>query len=86
MGETGNIKGKKTSYLGQVIFILLLIYSVSSIAVLALTYGILPHYPGVNLKPYSVIGYALISFAGAILVGLYHITTMIRSNKRKTDG
>ncbi|MDR2551642.1 MAG: hypothetical protein LBD31_00530 [Treponema sp.] len=75
--------GKK-SYVVQVIFILVLIYSVSSISVLILAVGLLPYVPGMVLKPTVLVAFAVISFVMAIIASLYHLSSM-RTGRRWTD-
>ena len=69
----------------QVIFILIILYSISSINVLILALNILPYLPNAFLKQYALIGFALISFLLAAFMGIYHLYSMFRKRKRKTD-
>jgi len=69
----------------QVVFILIILYSISSVNVLILALNILPYLPNAFLKPYALIGFALISFVLAVFMGFYHLYSMFRKRKRKTD-
>jgi membrane protein implicated in regulation of membrane protease activity len=73
------------SRVSQVIFIVIIMYCVSSINVLLLALGIMPYIPGVYLNPYVLIAFAIISFLITLLISIYHLSTMIRRRKRKCD-
>lgn len=73
------------SRISQVIFIVIIMYCVSSMNVLILALGIMPYIPGVYLNPYVLIVFAIISFVITLLVSIYHLSTMIRKRKRKCD-
>lgn len=75
----------RQNHISQMIFILILLYAVSSINVLLLALGILPHIPGMYLNPYIMVAFSLISFALTAFISAYHLSTMIRRRKRKTD-
>jgi membrane protein implicated in regulation of membrane protease activity len=75
----------KKSTMSQIIFILIILYSVSAINVLLLAFGLLPYIPGAYLNPNMLIGFSLFSFVLTLLTSAYHLSTMIRRRKRKTD-
>ena len=83
MGFKGFWENK--SRFAQLIFIMIILYAISSINVLLLAVGILPHIPGIYLNPYVLIGFALVSFVFTVLISAYHLSTMIRRRKRKYD-
>ena len=76
----------KKRFVMQLIFVLSILYSISTINVLLLFLSILPHLPGVFLRTSVLINFALISFTLAAFFSVYHIITIFRSRKRKTDG
>jgi Na+/H+ antiporter NhaB len=69
----------------QVVFILIILYSISSVNVLILALNILPYLPNAFLKPYALIGFAFISFVLTVFISIYHLYSMFRKRKRKTD-
>ena len=69
----------------QVVLILIILYSISSLNVLILALNILPYLPNAFLKPYALIGFAIISFVLTAFMGFYHLYSMFRKRKRKTD-
>ena len=73
------------SHVSQIIFILIILYCVSSINVLLLGFGILPYIPGVYLNPYMFIWFALASCVLTLIMSVYHLSTMLRRRKRKSD-
>jgi hypothetical protein len=73
------------SYFAQIVFILIILYCVSSINVLMLAFGVLPYVPGVYLNPGVLIGFAILAFVLTLCVSTYHLSTMLRSKKRKSD-
>jgi hypothetical protein len=75
----------RKSYLSQVIFILIILYAVSSITVLLLIRPILQRIPGSFLEFNSLIAYAIISFVVTLILGVFHLSTMVRNRKRRTD-
>ncbi|MDR0600687.1 MAG: hypothetical protein LBG84_11545 [Treponema sp.] len=69
----------------QIIFVIIIIYAVSSINVFLLALGILPFLPAAYLNPYLLLTFSIASFAFTLLMAAYHLSTMIRRRKRKTD-
>ncbi|MDR2553012.1 MAG: hypothetical protein LBD31_07610 [Treponema sp.] len=69
----------------QLLFILIIVYAVSTAFVLGLALGILPylHYK-LYLKENTE--YAIISFVLTAVISVYHLSVMFRLNKRRTDG
>jgi hypothetical protein len=75
----------KKSVFVYVLFTLIIVYSVSSIVVLLLALGLVPLIHGVYLNPQVLIIFALVSFILTIAISVYHLSTVIRRRKRKTD-
>ena len=74
------------SHGAQIVFIVIILYCVSSINVLILSFGVLPYVPQVvYIDPAIFVGFTLFSIALTLVMSAYHISSMIRSNKRKTD-
>ena len=73
------------THLYQLVFILIILYGVSSVNVLVLALGIIPYIPGMFLSPLMMIGFALISFALTVFVSAYHLSNMLLQKKRRTD-
>ncbi|MDR2516141.1 MAG: hypothetical protein LBC88_02025 [Spirochaetaceae bacterium] len=79
----GLFNGK--THLYQLVFILIILYGVSSVNVLVLALGIIPLIPGMFLSQPMMIGFSLISFALAVFVSAYHLSNMLQQKKRRTD-
>ena len=75
----------KSSAVWQIIFILIILYSVSSINVLILAMGILPYLHGAILNAPVLVYFAEISFAIAAILSIYHLSTIFRRRKRRDD-
>lgn len=71
--------------ISQVIFILIIIYAVSSINVLLLALGVLSYLPQAHLNPYVLVAFSLVSFLLSVFISAYHLSTMIQRRKRKSD-
>jgi hypothetical protein len=70
----------------QIVFIVIILYCVSSINVLILSFGVLPYVPQVvYIDPAVFVGFTLFSVALTLVMSVYHVSTMIRGNKRRTD-
>ena len=75
----------RNSAVWQVIFVLIILYNVSSINVLVLTVSILPVLQGAFLKSYVLVYFGEISFVLAVLLSIYHLNSIFRAKKRKND-
>jgi hypothetical protein len=76
---------RNRSYLAQIIFILIILYTVSSINVLILALSIVPYLERAYLHTPVLLGFAVISFVLTLVIIAYHLYTMIHRKKRKTD-
>jgi Kef-type K+ transport system membrane component KefB len=76
---------KHKTRVAQVICIIIILYCVSSIAVLLVAAGIVSHIPHAYLNPRVLIAYSVGSFLLAAITSAYHLATMIRRRKRKCD-
>jgi lysylphosphatidylglycerol synthetase-like protein (DUF2156 family) len=72
-------------HIAQTIFILIILYTVSSINVLILALDIVPHLPGAYIDTSVLVAFAAVSLALTLVVGVYHLYTMIYRKKRRTD-
>jgi hypothetical protein len=84
MGNFSDFWKQKTR-ISQVLFILAMMYCVSSINVLLLALGVVRWIPQAYLNPRVLIAFSLISFAFALLLSAYHFSTFINRRKRKYD-
>ena len=73
------------SLIMQVIFILIILYAISSLNVLILAISILPLLPAAFLRPFALAGFNVISVTLMILLAIYHLVTMFHHRKRKFD-
>jgi membrane protein implicated in regulation of membrane protease activity len=76
---------RNKSHIAQTIFILIILYAVTTVIVLCLALGFFQHLPRAHLNPYVSLTYAIISFVLTALISAFHLSTMIRRRKRKTD-
>lgn len=75
---------KSRSVATRTIFVLLALYAPCAIIGLVLLLRIVPYVPSARI-PYASIVYAIVSFALTVLISAYHLSTLIRRQKRKTD-
>jgi hypothetical protein len=83
MNKNGPWKGK--THLSQILFILVMMYCVSSINVLLLALGVVRWIPQAYLNPRVLIWFSIISFGFAVLLSAYHLCTFFFRNKRRSD-
>ncbi|MDR2053254.1 MAG: hypothetical protein LBP80_07555 [Treponema sp.] len=76
---------KQKTRVSQVLFILAMMYCVSSINVLLLALGIVRWIPQTYLNTEVLIIFSLISFAFALVLSAYHFNTFINRRKRRCD-
>ena len=75
----------KKGIMWEVIFILIILYAVSSINVLAIVISVLPFLHGAFLKTHILTYFAEIAFGLTAFLSIYHLSTLFRKSKRKTD-
>jgi hypothetical protein len=76
---------KQKTHVSQLLFILAMLYCVSSINVLLLALGLVRYIPQAYLNPRVLIIFSLVSFAFAFLLSIYHFSTFLNRRKRKGD-
>lgn len=76
---------KQKTLVSQVLFLLAILYCVSSINVLFLSLGIVRWIPQAYLNPSVLIAFSLISFGFALILSVYHFSTFFNRRKRKGD-
>jgi membrane protein implicated in regulation of membrane protease activity len=76
---------KQKTHISQVLFLLAMMYCISSINILLLALGILRYIPQAYLNPKVLVVFSLISFAFAFLLSVYHFSTFLNRRKRKGD-
>jgi membrane protein implicated in regulation of membrane protease activity len=76
---------KQKTHVSQLLFILAMMYCISSLNVLLLVLGVVRWIPTAYLNPYVLIWFSVISFAFALLLSAYHFSTFINRRKRKND-
>ena len=77
--------GQKKSLLMQISLIALIVYAISSVSLLVFAAQWLKSNPHSYLDPKAAIGYAIISFVLVALITAYHLSTLLRRRKRRTD-
>ncbi|MDR0998016.1 MAG: hypothetical protein LBL70_03035 [Treponema sp.] len=76
---------KQKTHVSQVLCVLAMLYCGSSINILLLALGVVNYIPQAYLNPRSLMIFALVSFAFAFLLSVYHFSTFINRRKRKED-
>ena len=69
----------------QIVFILIILYAISSLNVLILAISVLPYLPDPFLRPFALAGFNIISVMLMVLLAVYHMVTMFHHGKRKGD-
>ena len=85
MGFKLNFRWLKSGAIWHFIFILIIIYCVSSINVLVLAIGILPYIQGAFLNTRVLVYFSEIAFLLAAFLGVYHVCSIFRTRKRRHD-
>jgi hypothetical protein len=68
------------NYIAQVVYIIIILIAVISINLLLMLLSI----PVEHLSPYPAV-FAAASFVMTVILGGYHLSTMVRRKRRKTD-
>jgi hypothetical protein len=76
---------KQKTRVSQVLFLLAILYCVSSINVLFLALGVVHLIPQAYLNPTVLAAFSLISFGFALILSVYHFSTFFNRRKRKGD-
>ena len=76
---------KNKSYVAQMIYIVIIIYCSCSINVLVFALGSVQIFATVRFVTEVLIFFALMSFALTLCLGVFHIRSMVKQDKRKTD-
>ena len=77
--------GQKRSLLMQICLIVLIVYAVASVSLLVFAIQWLKTNPHSFLDPRAAIGYAIISFVLVAVIAAYHLSTLLRRRKRRSD-
>jgi hypothetical protein len=75
-------ESNKTS---QVLFVLSVLYMVCAVVILIITLSAIAVIPGLHNNHYVLIGFSLASFTFSVFISAFHLSTIIRRRKRKTD-
>ena len=73
------------SHVMQVSLFVLIIYAVASISLMIFAIRWAAAHPGFTLNPKAIIGYAVISFLLVVIMAVYHLSSMVRRRKRRSD-
>ena len=75
----------KRSYVAQMIFMLIILCSISAVNVLFLVIGNMSYLSSAYPDAKMFINFALGAFILTMCISCYHLSTMFRSRKRNTD-
>jgi hypothetical protein len=64
---------------------LIVLYCVAAVNVLILALGMLPYYEAEHGVSYLLIGFTISSFVLTLFISAYHLSTMLRRRKRRSD-
>ncbi|MDR2135153.1 MAG: hypothetical protein LBO76_00900 [Treponema sp.] len=73
------------SVMVQVLWICIIVYAIASLNIIIHALLIYDKAPGAYLDPQSSLNFALISFLLVVLISAYHISTLVRRRKRRSD-
>jgi uncharacterized membrane protein len=73
------------SAISQFLLILIIVYAVASINLLIVAVSWYKSIPGANFNHYVLIVFSVISFLLVVLVAGYHLSSLVRRRKRRTD-
>ncbi|MDR0731621.1 MAG: hypothetical protein LBF63_08130 [Treponema sp.] len=73
---------RRKTRIAQVLFILVMMYCISSINVLLLALGAARWIPQAHLNPRVLVWFSIISFGLALLLSVYHLITFIIRQQR----
>jgi membrane protein implicated in regulation of membrane protease activity len=76
---------KSRTCISKIIFLLIILYCISSINVLLLAFGLTKWIPNFHLNARVLITFSVTSFALTLLVSAYHLSTFLRRRKRASD-
>jgi uncharacterized membrane protein len=76
---------RNKNLLAHILWIVLIVYAVASVYLLITSVNWYRHYPGAYLNPLTLVGFAVISFLLVVLVSSYHLSSLIRRRKRRSD-
>ena len=68
-----------------ILLILIIVYAVASINLLIVAVNWYKDIPRASLNPYVLVGFAVISFLLVGLVAGYHLSSLLRRRKRRSD-
>jgi membrane protein implicated in regulation of membrane protease activity len=69
----------------QILWICIIAYAVASLNVIIMALLTYNDAPGAYLNPQSSLTFAIVSFLLVVVVSAYHISTLVRRRKRRTD-
>jgi membrane protein implicated in regulation of membrane protease activity len=73
------------SVMVQILWICIVAYAVASLNIIVHAFFIYDKARGAYLDPQSSLLFAIISFLLVVLISAYHISTLVRRRKRRTD-
>ena len=76
---------KSRSRISKIIFLLIILYCISSINVLLLAFGLTRWLPNFHLNARVLIAFSVTSFALTLFMSAYHLSTFLRRRKRASD-
>lgn len=85
MKELINLFKSSKSLVVQALWICIVAYAVASLNVIIMALLTIDDTPGAYLNPKSSLFFAIASFVLVVIVSVYHISTMLRRRKRRSD-
>jgi uncharacterized membrane protein len=80
-----NVFFKNRNMFAHILWIVLIVYAVASAYLLIISVNWYRHYPGAYLNPLTLVAFSVISFLLVVFVSSYHLSSLIRRRKRRSD-
>jgi hypothetical protein len=80
-----NINGKYKNMVVNISWLVMLLYAVASAYLLISSLNWVKNIPTSYLKPEPLIAYAVTSFLLVALAAVYHLSSLVRRRRRRTD-
>jgi membrane protein implicated in regulation of membrane protease activity len=85
MKEIINAFKNSKSLVVQALWICIVAYAAASLNVIIMALLTIDNTPGAYLNPKSSLVFAVVSFILVVIVSIYHISTLLRRRKRRSD-
>jgi membrane protein implicated in regulation of membrane protease activity len=74
-----------SNFLTRIIFYVIIVYTLCALVFFIPVFGPVPWFPDLYFTPKVLMVFTMISFGLMALISAYHLSTVLRRRKRKTD-